>query len=76
MTNDNLNSILRINISGLSLQSVHDEHFEKCVNYWFNAKNRRKFYEKRKRKKTKLPHFNISDKSSTLPIHLHQKMKL
>ena len=33
LTNDSLNSILRINISGLSLQSFHDEHLEKCVNY-------------------------------------------
>ena len=38
LTNDSLNSILRINISGLPLQSFHDEHLEKCVNYWFNAK--------------------------------------
>ena len=69
-TNDNLNSILRINISGLSPQSFHDEHLEKCVNYRFNAKNRRlsqrkrKFYKKRESKKTKRPHFNISDISS------------
>ena len=33
LTNDSLNSILRINISGLSPQSFHDEHLEKCVNY-------------------------------------------
>ena len=68
LTNDSLNSILRINISGLSLQSFHDEHLEKCVNYWFNAKNRRlsqrKLYKKRESKKTKQPHFNISDISS------------
>ena len=31
LTNDTLNSVLRINISGLSLQRVHDEHLEKCV---------------------------------------------
>ena len=66
LTNDSLNSILRINISGLSLQSFHDEHLEKCVNYWFNAKNCRlsqrkcKLYKKRESKKTKQPHFNIS----------------
>ena len=39
LTSDSLNSILRINVRGLSLQSFHDEHLEKCVNYWFNAKN-------------------------------------
>ena len=70
LANDSLNSILRINISGLSLQSFHDEHLEKCVNYWFNAKNRRlsqrkrKLYKKRESKKTNQPHFNISDISS------------
>ena len=70
LTNDSLNSVLRINISRLSLQSFHDEHLEKCVNYWFNAKNRRlnqrkhKMYRKHENKKTKQPHFNISDISS------------
>ena len=70
LTNDSLNSILRINIRGLSLQSFHDEHLEKFINYWFNTKScrlsqrKRKLYKKRKRKKTKRPHFNISDISS------------
>ena len=32
-TNDSSNSIFRINISGLSLQSFHDEHLEKYVNF-------------------------------------------
>ena len=31
LTNDSLNSILHINISGLSLQSFHDEHLKKCL---------------------------------------------
>ena len=70
LTNDSLNSILNINICGLSLQSFHDEHLEKCVNYWFNAKNRRlsqrkrKLYKKPESRKTKRPHLNISDISS------------
>ena len=70
LTNDSSNSILHINISGLSLQSFLDEHLEKCLNYWFHAKNyclsqwKRKLYKKRKSKKTKQPHFNISDISS------------
>ena len=70
LTNDSLNSVLCINISGLSLQRFHDEHLQKCLNYWFNAKNRRlsqrkhKLYKKRESKKTKRPHFNISDISS------------
>ena len=48
LTNDSLNSILRVNISRLSLQSFQDKHLEKCVNYWFNAKNRRPSQRKRK----------------------------
>ena len=53
-----------------SLQSFYDEHLEKCVNYWFNIKNRRlsqckrKLYKKHESKKTKRSHFNISDISS------------
>ena len=59
LINDSLNSILRIDISGLSLQSFHDEHLEKCVNYWFNTKNcrqsqcKRKLYKKPTSKETK-----------------------
>ena len=71
LTNDSLNSILRINISGLSLQSFHDEHLEKFVNYWFNAKNchltqhKHNLYKKCESKKTKQPHFNILDISQS-----------
>ena len=55
----------------MSLQSFHDEQLEKCVNYWFNAKNchlsqhKRKLYEKCESKKTKRLHFNISDISES-----------
>ena len=86
LTNDGSNSILRINISGLPLQSFHDEHLEKCVNYWFNAKNRyltqrkRKLYKKHKSKKTKRPLIltfqTCNQNPRALLIHLHQKMKL
>ena len=71
LTNDSLNSILSINISGLPLQSFHDEQLEKCVNYWFNTKNcclsqqKCKLYKKPNSKKTKQPHFNISDISES-----------
>ena len=57
LINDSLNSTLHIIISRLSLQSFHDEHLEKCVNYWFNAKDchlsqhKHKLYEKCKSKK-------------------------
>ena len=71
LTEDSLNSILQTNISGgLSLQSFHDEHLENCVIYCFNAKDcclrqrKHKLYKKRESKKTKRPHFNISDISS------------
>ena len=71
LTSNSLNSILCSNIKGLSLQSFHDEHLEKCVNYRFNTKNRhqsqckRKLYKKLISKKTKWPHFNISDISES-----------
>ena len=51
----------------MSLQSFSDEHLEKCVNYWFNAKNchlnqhKCKLCKKCESKKTKQSHFNISD---------------
>ena len=70
LTNDSLNSILRINISGLSPQSFHDEHLEKCVNYWFNTKychlsqHKHKLTVSAKVRRQKQPHFNISDISS------------
>ena len=65
LTNDSLNSILRISIHRLSLQSFHDEHLEKCVNYWFNAKNCcLSCIKKHESEKTKRPHFNISDTPS------------
>ena len=70
LTNDSLNSILRIRISGISLQNFHEEHIEKCIIYWFNAKNRREsqrkrsLYKKRETKNAKRPYFNISDMPS------------
>ena len=70
LTNNSLHSILRINISRLSLQNFHDDHLEKYVNYWLNAKNhclsqrKQKLYKKCESKKTKQLHFNISDISS------------
>ena len=83
MTNDSLNSILCIDISKLLLQSFHDEHLEKCVNYWFNAKNcglsqgKRKLYKKRGRRQNDLLlTLQTYQNPRALPIHLHQKMKL
>ena len=70
-TNDSLNFTLSINISGLSLQSFHDEHLEKFVNYWFNVKNchltqhKHNLYKNCGSKKTKQPHFNILDISQS-----------
>ena len=66
-TNNSLNFTLSINISRLSLQSFHDEHLEKCVNYWFNAKNCH--LTQQVSKKTKQPHFNILDISSESESH-------
>ena len=32
---NNLNALLRISISGLSLDTISKEHFQICVNYWY-----------------------------------------
>ena len=82
--NDSLNSILRIHISGLSLQSFHDEHLKKCVIYWFNTQNcrlsqrKRKLYKKRERRQNDLilEFLTHHQAPRALPIYLHQKMKL
>ena len=70
LTNDSLNSILRIRISGISLETFHNDYLHNCVGHWFNAKSRRltqskrKLYKKRENKKAKRPHFEISILSS------------
>ena len=70
LTNDSLNSIWRLRISRISLESFHYEHLENCVDYWFDANHchlgqqNRKPYVKRESKKAKRLHFNISDISS------------
>ena len=70
ISNDSLNSSLRIRISGITLQDFHETYVKNCVHYWYNSKNRRlnqqkrKDYEKRQSKKAKRPHFRIADLSS------------
>ena len=41
LTNESLNSLLRIRISGISLNGFHNNYLQRCVAYWFNNKNRR-----------------------------------
>ena len=48
LTNESLNSILRIRINGISLQVFHDSYLKSCVVFWFNSKNRRVSQRKRK----------------------------
>ena len=85
LANDSSNSILRINISGLSLQSFYHEHLERCVNYWFNSKSHRLSQRKlsciknakiRRQNDLILTFQTYHQNPRALPIHLHQKMKL
>ena len=70
LTNESLNSLLCIWISGISLNGFHNNYFQGCVAYWFNKKNRcvtqhkQKLYKKNKNKKKRLPNFSITDSSS------------
>ena len=41
LLNDSLNSILRICISGISMQTFHNVYVDKCIQYWYNTKNSR-----------------------------------
>ena len=70
LTNESLNSLLRIRISGISLNGFHNNYLQRCVAYWFNNKNRRvtlrkrKLYQKRENQRKRLPNFSITDLSS------------
>ena len=69
LTND-LNGLLRIRISGISLNDFHNSSLQKCVAYWFNNKNcrvtqrKRKLYKKRENQRKNQPNFSITDLSS------------
>ena len=70
LSNDSLNSILRIRISGISVLTFHNVYADKCVQYWYNSKNRRLQQKKRKgykkrAKKPKRQKFDISKLSSS-----------
>ena len=39
LSNDSLNSLLRIRISGITLQELHETYVKKYVLYWYNSKN-------------------------------------
>ena len=66
-SNDSLNLLLRSHISGITLQDSHKTFVKKCVQYWYNSKNRRlnqrkrKDYQKRQSKKAKRHRFRISN---------------
>ena len=68
-TDESLNSLLRIRISGISLNGFHN-NLQRCVAYWFNNKNcrvtrhKRKLYKKRESQRKWLPNFSITDLSS------------
>ena len=74
LTNESLNSLLRIGISGISLNGFHNNYLQRCVAYWFNNKNRRvtqckrKLYKKRENQRKRLPNFSITELSSDLSV--------
>ena len=70
LTNESLNWLLRIRISGISLNGFHNNYLQRCVAYWFNNKNccvtqcKWKLYKKRENQRKRLPNFSITDLSS------------
>ena len=70
LTNESLNSLLRIRISGILLNGFHNNYLLRCVGYWFNNKNccvtqrKRKLYKKRENQRKKLTNFSVTDLSS------------
>ena len=67
LTNDSLNSLLRIQISGILLNGFHNYYLQWCAAYWFNNKNcwftqcKWKIYKKKENQRKKLPNFSITD---------------
>ena len=67
LTNESLNSLLHIQISGISLNGFHNNYLQRWAAYWFNNKNRRvtqrkrKLYKKRENQRKKLQNFSITD---------------
>ena len=41
LSSSSLNSLLRVKVTGPTLKKYHDEHVEKVVELWYNAKNLR-----------------------------------
>ena len=84
LTNDSLNSILHVTMSGISLASFRKEHPENCVKYCFNAKScrqgqqKRKLHEKAESKKVnkRIVAFQIYLHIRTAPTHTNQRTKI
>ena len=79
LTNESLNSLLCIRISGISLNGFHNNYLQRCVAYWFNNKNHRvtqrkqKLYKKRENQTKKFPNFSITDLSSDSSVSYSPK---
>ena len=41
LSSDSLNSLLRIKVTGPTLQKFHNEHVENVIELWYNSKDRR-----------------------------------
>ena len=84
LTNNRLNSILHVTMSGISLESFRKEHPENCVKYCFNAKSccqgkqKWKLHEKPESKKVNqhIIAFQIYQQIWTAPIHPNRRTKI
>ena len=71
LSNPVLNALLRIRVSGITVDEFHKNYVNRCVNSWYQKKERRlaqgkrKGYKKRTNKSTKRPHFDISELSES-----------
>ena len=59
-----LNALMRIKISGPSLEDFSSQHCKVCVDRWYTAKNRRTHQKKRKTHKDKEQHHAKPNDSS------------
>lgn len=72
LNNNALNAVLRIRISGITVDEFHKDYVQRCVNFWYKRKDRRANQGKRKRYKqrkpsgaAKRPSFDISKLSAS-----------
>ena len=55
LNSDNMNALIRIKVTGPTIQEFHENYSEKCVNRWYNSTKRRPNQKKRKIYKPRQP---------------------